>query len=118
MISRQGETYNLSIYKRKENSDYEWETTPYATIKCRTANNMEKKLFRVQQGVNSSEDSVFIFATNLPKDIQVKDKALFLGKEWTIASIGYYFDNSRLINASIMSDDYIISRCPKGLSLQ
>lgn len=114
----QGETYILGLFKRKENTPYEWEDSPSIQFKGRPANNMEKRMYRIQQGVNGGSDSIFILTTNLPEDIKVKDKVLFMGKEWTVESVGYYFNDAEIINAGIMSEEYIMARCPKGINLQ
>lgn len=117
MIVARGETYPLERFKRKDNS-FEWEDFPDIRFFGRPANNMEKRNYRVQQGVEGNTDGVYVLTSNLPKEIQPKDKIKFMGKIWTIASIGYYFDESRVVNASAFSDDYLISLCPKGLALQ
>jgi len=117
MIVTQGETYQLERLKRKDNS-YEWEDYPDLRFFGRPANTMEKRNYRVQQGVEGNNDGIYVLSSNLPKELAPKDKIRFMGKVWTIASIGYYFDNSRIANASLFSDDYLISLCPKGLSLQ
>ena len=118
MLVSNNERYLYKAYKRKENSPYEWEETPFALFKGRPANQMEKRQFRIQQGVNGNTDSVYILVTNLPEGLQIKDKVEFLGKEWTVVSIGYYFDSSRFVNPSLMTDEYIASKCPKGINLQ
>lgn len=118
MLVTRGETYKLELIKRKENDDYKWEESPSLTFKGRPANQFEKKNYRIQKGVNGNTDSVFIYATNLPKDVQPMDKVIFLGKEMKVQSVGYYFDASLIVNADIMSEEQIIERCPKGLALQ
>ena len=117
MIVVHGETYKIELAKRVENSPYEYEEN-YISFMCRPANQMEKRNYRVQQGVNGDNLSVFIISSNLPDDINVGDKVRFLGKEWVVASIGYYFDATRLTNAKIMSDDYILSHAPRGINIQ
>ena len=118
MIVVNGENYRFKVFKRKPNSPYEWEKESTITFKGRPASQFEKKQYRIQQGVNGGSDSVFVISSNLPKELGVKDKVLFQGKEWTIASIGYYYDQAKFINASLFSDEYIESRCPKGINLQ
>lgn len=117
-LSAVGETYILELYKRIENSPYEWENRPAIEFRGRPANTMEKKLYRLMEGVMGNEDSIFVVSTRMPEDVKVKDKVRFLGKEWTVASVGFYFDEARFINAGVMSDEYIMSRCPKGITLQ
>lgn len=116
-MTSMGETYSIEIYKRKENSAYEWKDTPEFVFKGKPASTMDKKKYRLLQGVNSSNDSMYVYSTNLPENVSIGDKVKFLGKEWQVESIGYYFDSNRLVNAGIMSDEYIISRCPKGITL-
>ena len=118
MIVATGEIYDFIVYKRKENSAYEWEEAPAVSFKGKPASQLEKRKYRVQKGVNSSTDSTFIMASNLPEIVGIGDKVIFLGKEWTVETTGYYFDASRLVNARIMNEEYIAKRCPKGLSIQ
>ena len=33
-------------------------------------------------------------------------------------SIGYYYEESRIVNAKVLSEEYLIARCPKGLRLE
>lgn len=118
MLVSNNEKYPLQLYKRKENSPYEWEDAPYLNFKGRPASQMEIKQYRIQQGVNGGTDSVFVVCSNLPESVKVADKVVFLGKEWTVASRGFYFDEARFVNPGIMSNEYISSKCPKGLNLQ
>lgn len=118
MLPARGEQYEFKVYKRKENSSYEWEDNVAFTFRGRPANQIEKRNYRIQKGVNGNSDSVFCVCTNLPKEINIKDKVVFLGKEWTVESIGYYFDSNQIINPSVMSEEQIIARCPKGVNLQ
>ena len=118
MLTTRGETYELKVYKRKPNSAYEYEDNPYIYFRGRPANQIEKKNYRLMSGVNGNSDSVYILATNLPSDISIKDRVYFLGKFWTIESIGFYFDNNLIINGKVFSDEYLIARSPKGIVLQ
>ena len=118
MIAVGNERYKFVLFKRKSNTAYEWEDVPSATFRGRPANQLEKKLYRVMQGVNGNTDSIFVICSNMPKDLKPKDKVLFLGKEWQVNSVGYYFDEARFVNAGIMSEEHIASRCPKGINLQ
>lgn len=112
------ERYILKVYKRVPNSPYEWEPTPSIVFKGRPASQVEKKLYRIQQGAHSGSDSTYVVTSNLRLDIQVEDKIEFLGKEWIVESTGYYFDESRVVNPGVMNEKYIAKRCPKGLTLQ
>ena len=118
MIPVNDERYELKLYKRIKNSNYEWEQIPKIIFRGRPANQVEKKNYRVQKGVNGNTDSVFVKATNLPEDVDVADQIVFLGKTWTVQSIGYYFDGALLVNPSVLSEEQIIERCPKGINLQ
>ena len=118
MIVARGETYQLEKFSRKEDSPYEFMDFPDAVFYGRPANNMERKLYRIQQGVNGNSDSVMVFCTNLPAFIKPNDKIRFMGKEWSVASIGYYFDSNRIVTARIFDEDYLFKRSPKGLVLQ
>ena len=111
------ERYDLVLYKRKPNS-HEWEDKPSCYFKGRPANQIEVKRYRIQQGVEGNTDSTYVFASNLPINIKPKDKIVFMGKEWTVESIGYYFESSRFVNPSLMNEEYIASKCPKGISIQ
>ena len=118
MIVVTNEKYSLALYPRKENSAYEWEQNPSIVFKGRPAGQVEKKNYRIQQGVNGGTDSVFIISSNLPKDIKVADRIDFMGKRWTVMSVGFYFDESRFVNPNIMRDEYIANRCPKGINIE
>ena len=117
MIVSRGETYQIKIFPRKEDTPYLYESVPY-TFYGRPASQMEKKNYRIQQGVQGNSDGVFIYASNMPSSVKIGDKVEFMGKHWTVQSIGFYFDSSLIVNAGIMSDNYIEERSPKGVSLQ
>ena len=118
MLPVNDEKYELQVYKRIKNSPYEYESTPSVIFKGRPASQVERKNYRIQKGVNGGTDSTFVKVTNLPLDINVSDKVKFLGKIWTVQSIGYYFDEGRFVNPGCLSEQQIIDRCPKGLNLQ
>ena len=118
MIVARGETYKLERFSRKPDSPYEFSDYPDVVFYGRPANTLESKTYRIQQGVNGNSDSVMVYATNLPKEIKPEDKIRFMGKEWVVVSIGFYFDSNRIVNARVFSDDYLYARSPKGLVLQ
>lgn len=118
MIPTNDEKYELQVYKRIHNSEYKYEDNPSIVFKGRPASQIEKKVYRIMKGVNGNTDSTFVKATNLPSDVDVGDKIKFLGKIWSVMSIGYYFDEARFVNAACLSEEQIIERCPKGLNLQ
>lgn len=118
MITVNNERFTYKVLKRVKNSAYEWEKTPSIIFKGRPANQKEIKTYRIMQGVNGNQDSIFVICSNLPKELAPQDKIIFQGKEWTVASTGYYYDQARLVNGGIFSDEYIAKRCPKGINLQ
>lgn len=117
MIPTADEKYVLKLYRRIKNS-YEWESQPCLTFKGKPASQAEVKNYRVQKGVNGNTDSIFVKATNLPLEVNVEDRIEFLGKFWTVKSVGYYFDSALFVNPSVFSEEKIIARCPKGINLQ
>ncbi len=118
MIPTSDERFTLKLYKRIENSAYEWEEAPAVIFRGRPANQIEIRNYRIQQGVNGNTDSVFIKASNLPADLKPYDRIEFMGKFWTVMSTGYYYDSARFVNPGAFSNEYIASRCPKGINLQ
>ena len=118
MIPVNNESFTLKKYARKENSPYEYESAPCLIFKGRPANQLEKKMYRIQQGVNGNAESLYVFCTNLPQSLKPGDRIEFGGKFYTVESTGYYYTNNLLVNNSVMSDEYITKRCPKGIALQ
>lgn len=118
MIPTNDETYTIELTKKKDNTPYVYENAPCITFKGRPMNQIERKNYRVEKGVNGGSDSAYIKATNLPKDIAEGDRIRFLGKIWTVMSVGYIFDQARLVNASCLSEQQIVDRCPKGINVQ
>ena len=110
------ETLEFVVFPRKENSKYEYDKSKSFTFRGRIANAREKKLYRLQSGVNTNQDTTYIYATNLPKEINVGDQIRFLGQTQTIKSVGFYYDVNGIVNLSLFSDEYIQAQCPKGLS--
>ena len=111
------ETYDFLVIPVKKNSAYESEKDETFTFKGRPANTQEKKKYRLQKGVNASDDSVYIFATNLPDKIKPGDRVRYLGQTQVVESVGYYYDLNFIVNASLFSDEYIIANSPKGITL-
>lgn len=116
MIPTRGETYDIKVLKRKDGFDFIYE--PAFTFKGRPSTQLEKKTYRITKGVEGSKDSISIFATNISGTIDDGDKVEFLGKTYTVSSVGYYFDQARLVNPSFMSDAAIMGRCPKGIQIE
>jgi len=118
MIPSVGETFVLALYKRLENSAYEYESKPSLRFHGRMANNLEKRSYNLLSGVNSTEDSIMIYSSRLPSQVKDGDKVLFMGKMWTVESVGYYFLYNTLINASALPVEQIEKNAPKGLVLR
>ena len=118
MLPARAENYKIELYKLKENSAYEWEEAPRLTFYGRPAGKLETRKYRIQKGVVSGSNSIYVMATNLPALVSEGDKIVFLGKEWKVESVGYFFDENLIVNPRIMSDEYIAERCPKGMTLQ
>jgi len=112
------ETYEIKLFKRLPNSAYGYETNASSIFYGRPANTVEKKSYRLQKGVNTQNTSTMVFCSNLPDNINDGDKVQFLGRTWTVMSIGYYLIDNRIVNANCFSEEYLISQCPKGLSLE
>lgn len=114
-----GETFVFEVYHRIENSKYDYEEQPYLTFKGRIASPTEKKKYQLQRGVNATENSLYIFASNLPtSELKPSDRVKFKGTMKLIESIGYYLNDLNMINGDIMSYEYLMSRSAKGITLQ
>lgn len=112
----QQETYELKVFKRiKGNNAYEYEEVPSFVVKCRPATNLEKKTYRVTKGVNTAQNGVTLYCSNLPNDISPEDRIEFLGKVLIIKNIGYFIENANFTNAGIFSDKVLLDKYPKGL---
>ncbi len=98
--------------------DNKWDFDENAiTFRGRPASNYEKKTYNIQKGVKVRSDSLFIYSTNLPENIKADDKVMYLGKIWTVESVGYYLDQNKIIDASIFNEEYIAANSPKGITL-
>lgn len=117
------DTYTLKLLKmNKGNNPYEYgeseeKLNPQIVFKGRPASSAEKKSFRITKGVNGTIDSVMIFCSNLPDELEVDDKVEYLGEIWIVKNVGYYYDQNRIVNAGLFSSDYILERSPKGITL-
>lgn len=118
MIPARGENYEIKLYKRIPNSAYEWEERPSQVFFGKPAGKIEIRKYRVQKGVISTSDSTYVICTNMPQEVKDGDKVVFMGKEWQVESVGYFFDENLVVNPRIMSEEHIALRCPKGLTLQ
>lgn len=115
--STQSENYTCALYRVKPNTPYEYEDIP-TYFNCRPANQKDKKEYRITKGVLGNNTSVYLFATNLPEDVSPGDRVLFLGTIMNVESVGFFFDDSGIVDASIMSAEYIEARSPKGITLK
>ena len=115
--STTNETYDFVVIPRVKNSAYEYDASKKITFKGRPANTQEKSKYRLQLGVNTQADSVYIYATNLPDDIKPGDKVKYLGMTQVVESVGYYYDASGIVNAGIFNPEYVVAKCPKGITL-
>lgn len=109
--------YTFKLYKLKPNSSYEYEESPTLTFKGSIMSDWDKEKYKLISGVNLSQSSIYIRCDNLPQEVKDGDRVFFLEKFWTIESVGYVIRDLGLINPSIFSVDYIISKCPKALTL-
>lgn len=115
MIVVNDEQYEFELYPRVQNSAFVREDHPSVYFKGRPANDLEKKSYRIQAGVQGGTDSVYIICSNLPASVEISDQIKYLGKIWTVVSVGYYFRNSNITNPRLMSDEYLAKQCPKGI---
>ena len=112
------ETYTLTVHKRKlGNNAYEYDETPRFTFKGRPATRLEKKTYRVVRGVNTLQNGVTIYASNLPNDLEVEDRVTYMGRVMIVKNIGYFVDDVNIVNAGIFDNEYLLSRFPKGITL-
>lgn len=118
MIPTNNDVYTLELYKRVSNSAYEYENAPKCRFKGHPASKVEKKSYRITKGVNGDDTSTFVSCTNLPSDVDIGDRVKFMGKEYSVQSIGYLYELANIYNADLLSEEQIIARCPKGLNLQ
>ena len=116
--SREKETYILKLYKRKRgNTAYEYDEVPILTFKGRPASRLEKKTYRVVKGVNTAQNGVTMYCSNLPNEIEPEDLVEYLGKKLLVKDIGYFEENSNFTNAGIFSDQAVLDKFPKGITL-
>lgn len=112
------ETSKFEVIQRKQNSAYEMEDVVDFTFYGRPAEQFERKKYRVQKGVDINSEAVYIVATNMPDSVVVGGNIRYLGKLWKVSSVGYYISEQKTLNQGMMSDEYIISRSRKGLTIQ
>lgn len=116
--STEEETYTLKLYKRKRgNNPYEYDETSILTFKGRPASRLEKKTYRVVKGVNTAQNGVTIYCSNLPNEIEPEDTVEYLGRKLLVKDIGYFEDKANLVNAGIFSKETLLDKFPKGITL-
>ena len=116
--SREKETYILKLYKRRRgNSAYEYDEVSILTFKGRPATRLEKKTYRVVKGVNTAQNGVTIYCSNLPNEIEPEDIVEYLGKKLLVKDIGYFEEDSNFTNAGIFDEQVVLDKFPKGITL-
>lgn len=112
------ETYVLKVYKKiKGNNAYQYEDQPSFIVKGRPATNLEKKTYRVTKGVNTAQNGVTLYVSNLPNGISPEDRVEYLGKILIIKNIGYFVDEANFVNGGIFDNDVLLDKFPKGIQL-
>lgn len=112
-----GEHYVAEVHKHLSNSPFQYAQETSFSFRCKVASSAESKRYTVTKGLEAKKDGIMLYATNLDGDIEPSDHVVFRGKTWLVESVGYYDDESRLVNGSPMSVGKLISRLPKGVVL-
>lgn len=117
--AREEETYVLKLIKRRKrgNGAYYYEDTSVLSFKGRPATKLEKKTYRVTKGVNAAQNGVTLYCSNLPNEIEPEDMVEYLGRKLLVKSIGYFEENANFMNAGIFSNETILDKMPKGITL-
>lgn len=116
--NREKETYILKLFKRRRgNSAYEYDDVPILTFKGRPASRLEKKTYRVVKGVNTAQNGVTIYCSNLPNEVEPEDYVEYLGKKLLVKDIGYFVEDANYTNAGIFDEKVLLSKFPKGITL-
>ena len=114
-VATNNENIVFTVIPRIKNSEYKYDKGKSFTFRGRIANVREKKIYRLQAGVNTNQDTSYIYATNLPQEIHPGDQIEYLGQIQSVKSTGYYYDANGIVNESLFSDEYIQARSPKGV---
>lgn len=112
-----GETFEVKVIRRIENSAYEYENVEVGTFNAAIVGTKETRNYRITSGVNGNSDSLFIKCSNLPIEVKVGDYVEILGEQKLVNSIGYFFEQINVVNAKLFSNEYLQSKCPKGLNI-
>ena len=112
-----GELYVAEVHKHLSNSPFQYAQETSFSFRCKVASSAESKRYTVTKGLEAKKDGTMLYATNLEGDIEPSDHVVFRGKTWLVESVGYYEDESRLVDGSSMSAGKLISKLPKGVVL-
>ena len=112
-----GELYTAEVHKHLSNSPFQYAQETSFSFRCKVASSAESKRYTVTKGLEAKKDGLMLYATNLEGNIEPSDHVVFRGKTWLVESVGYYEDESRFVNGSIMSVGKITSKLPKGVVL-
>ena len=112
-----GEHYVAEVHKHLDNSPFQYEQQISFSFRCKVASSAESKRYSVTKGLEAKKDGLMLYATNLDGSIEPSDHVVFRGKTWLVESVGYYEDESRFVNGSVMSDKKLIEKLPKGVVL-
>ena len=112
-----GEHYTAEVHKHISNSPFQYEQQTAFTFRCKVASSAESKRFIVTKGLEAKKEGIMLYATNLEGGIEPSDHIVFRGKTWLVESVGYYEDESRLVNGSSMSAGKLTAKLPKGVVL-
>lgn len=115
MRAVRNERFLAKLYKLKPNSAYEYETQPCAEFFCAPLSPVEMGSVRIESGLDGGEDGTTIITSNLYKEAKVGDRVEFMGKYWTIVSVGLYIDDWQMISPELFSD--WDTRYPRALGL-
>lgn len=116
-VSVPNENWDIEWRPIKENSAFEEKEFTNYVFRCRPASPREKKEYRITKGVIGVEESQYIISSNIPEEIKPGDKVVFLGKPMIVTSVGYYFDQTRIISPNKLDPEYIMAKCPKGITI-
>ena len=116
--NREKETYTLKLFKRRRgNNAYEYDEVSILSFKGRPASKLEKKTYRVLKGVNTAQNGVTIYCSNLPNEVEPEDLVEYLGRKLLVKDIGYFEDDANFTNAGIFDEKTLLSKFPKGITL-
>ena len=115
MQPRFGNTYEIALYKRIENS-LEYEEKPIV-FKCKIASNKDMRSYQILNGL-FNENSTLSLMTQDSVNIEPNDKVIFLGEVKIVTSVGVFLNKNRMLSQSVFDDEHILANSPKGITLQ